>query len=82
MWPFGKLTCQACGQAFPKGDMKLSPRERGFGVCRGCLERWESGARRCVRCQQEVKPNQQVAFFHALKGFGHFDCGGTLISAW
>lgn len=79
MWPFGKVTCQACGGAFQKGEMKLSPRERGFGVCRGCMEHWQGKGRRCVRCKEEVKPNHQVAFFREPKGFGHFDCGGTPI---
>ena len=79
MWPFGKVTCQACGQAFPRKEMKLSPRERGFGVCLGCLKRWEEKDRRCVRCTEEVKPTQQVAFFREPKGFGHFDCGGVPI---
>lgn len=79
MWSFGKVMCQACGQTFPKGEMKLSPRQRNFGVCRGCMERWQSQGRRCVRCEEEVKPNHQVAFFLAPKGLGHFDCGGTLV---
>jgi len=80
MWPFGKVACQACGQAAPRGEMKLSPQERGFGVCRSCLETWEETARRCVRCQDDVKPSQQIAFFQQPRGFGHFDCGGTPIS--
>jgi len=79
MWPFGKATCQACGQASPRRKMRLSPRERGFGVCRECVERWEGKGRSCVRCKHEVKPNQQLAFFREPKGFGHFDCGGTPI---
>lgn len=82
MWPFGKLRCQACGQAFPRGEMMLSPRERGFGVCRGCVESWDRSERRCVRCQTEVKPTQQVAFSQDPKGLGHWDCGGTPIAGW
>lgn len=81
MWSFGKVTCQACRQAFPRREMKFSPQERGVGVCHGCIELWRGGARRCVRCQDEVKPTQQAAFFQDRKGFGHFDCGGTPISS-
>lgn len=79
MWPFGKATCEACGQVAAKRSMRFSPRERGFGVCRECVQRWEAKGRRCARCQHEVKPHQQLALFREPKGFGHFDCGGTPI---
>lgn len=79
MWPFGNVTCQSCGQVFRKGEVRLSPRERSFGVCRGCVERWEGKGRRCARCHAEVKAIQQLAFSPDPKGFGHFDCGGTPI---
>lgn len=77
MWPFGKIICQACGQVAEKRGMRLSPRDRGFGVCRDCVERWEAKGRRCVHCEHEVKANQQLAFLRKPEGLGHFDCGGT-----
>jgi len=79
MWPFAKVICQACEQASARRKLRFSPRERGFAVCRECVDRWEGKGRRCARCLDEVKPNQQLAFFREPKGFGHFDCGGTPI---
>ena len=79
MWPFGKIACQACGEAFPKAEMLLSPQKRGFGVCRGCAERWRRSGAKCVRCNYQVAATQHVAFFEGSTGFGHFDCGGIPI---
>ncbi len=78
-WFDGKVVCRSCAQEFKKKEMKLSPRERGFGVCSGCFDEWVRKGAQCVVCRTKVAGIQSVAFHADKPGLGHFDCGGVLL---
>ena len=74
------MRCAACGKRHSAKEVLRSPRERGMAVCQPCLAKWEQNGRRCIRCKEEVKGIQALAYFRTLGGFGHYDCGGVQIS--
>jgi hypothetical protein len=73
------MRCAACGKRQPAKEMKRSPRDRRMAICPDCLAKWEQNGRHCVRCKEEVKGVQALAYFRTLEGLGHYDCGGVEI---
>jgi predicted amidophosphoribosyltransferase len=73
------MRCAACGVRHAVREMKRSPRDRRVAVCQDCFGKWDQNGRRCIRCKEEVKGVQALAYFRTFEGFGHYDCGGVPI---
>ncbi len=78
-WFNGRVVCQKCGQRVPKKGACLSPSDGNFGICPGCLAKWELNGRSCAHCHAPVHGKQELAFFTDRRDLGHFDCGGVRI---
>lgn len=82
MFGFGKVPCFVCGQRVARKGALTVREQKGFTVCRQCLERWQARGGTCPECQTPLRGAQEPGIFLQGKGvFGHADCGALRLTA-
>jgi len=82
MFGFGKVPCFICDAQVPRKAAMTVREEKGFTVCRHCLERWQARGGACPRCQAPLRGGQEPGIFLTGKrAFGHADCGAFRLLA-
>jgi hypothetical protein len=79
---FGKVPCFVCDEQVARKNVFTVREQRGFTVCRPCLERWRARGGTCPECQTPLRGAQEPGIFlEGKRAFGHADCGALRLIA-
>jgi hypothetical protein len=82
MFGFGKVPCLLCDRQVTRKEALAVQGQKGFAVCRGCIEGWQARGGKCPKCQTPLWGGQQAGIFlQGRRSFGHADCGATRLVA-
>jgi hypothetical protein len=79
---FGKVPCVLCDQQINRKDALKVSGQKGFTVCRPCLDRWRAAGGTCPECHTGLRGSQEPGvFLTGKRSFGHADCGAARLIA-
>jgi hypothetical protein len=82
MFGFGKVPCVLCDQQVARKHALKVLGQKGFAVCRACLEQWRALGGTCPECHAALRGAQEPGLFlRERRVFGHADCGAARLVA-